>query len=94
MTAPNRPSLRVAQHGDARHFPARRAERIGGFALQVRHAAQNFPRDRSDDRQNHDRDDDSAGQHAHAVDRPGEKRRPSEDALQATETDVPAATES
>ena len=35
MTAPNNSFFGVTQHGDARDFPARRAERVGGFALQA-----------------------------------------------------------
>ena len=74
--------LCVAEHRDSRCFPPRCAERVGGFTLQIWHTAQNLTGDGSDDRQNHNRDDDAASQHARAVDWPCEKRRPTEKAFQ------------
>ena len=59
--------FRVAQHGDAGDFPARRAQRVGGLALQTGHRAQDFARDGRDDGNDHDGDDDAGGQHADAI---------------------------
>src|SRR3954453_2688916 len=72
----------VAKHRDARHLPSSCAERVRGFALQIRNAAQYLTRNRRNDRQNHNRNDDSTGQHAWAVNRAAEKRSPPEYSLQ------------
>src|SRR5438046_6019833 len=79
------PFLCIAQHRNAGCLPASRAETVGGLSLQIRHTAQNLARDRSDDGENHDRDDYSAGQHAWPVDWPAEERGPTEEAFEPRE---------
>src|SRR4029453_7084790 len=74
--------LRVAQNRNPGHLPACRTQGVGGLTFQIWNAAQNLARDRSDDWQNHNGDDDSAGQHAGSVDRPSEKWRPTKELFQ------------
>ena len=63
------------------HFPTRGTERVSGFALQIGNGPEHFSRDRGNDRQNHDGEDDSGGEHPDAENRPLEQRQKSEHLL-------------
>ena len=59
-------------------FPPSSAKAQGGFALFARDGKQDFARDGDDERDNHDGENDSGGQKAHAVVRAFEKGKKSE----------------
>src|SRR5512135_902715 len=63
------PRTRVPQHAGADHLPARRAQGQHRLTLMLGDGEHDFARDGSDDRQDHDGQNDSGGQHADAVDR-------------------------
>ena len=72
----------ITQNGDARDFPFRRAERVGGLALQTGHGAQNLARDGRNDGNDHDGHDNAGGEHAGSGVFPLEKRQKSQAASQ------------
>src|ERR1700733_4811686 len=78
VTAMVSPSARVSQHADPDHLPARRTQRQNSFSLVLRNNHQNFAGDRRDNRNDHDRQDDSSSQHPDSIGGASEQPRPTE----------------
>src|SRR5579885_104248 len=63
----------IGQHHIPDHFPSGRAERVGGFFQHTRRRLEHIARNRTDERDYHDREDQPRREHADAVRRTGEK---------------------